>query len=242
MARYVEDLVLILPIISGPDWEDPAIVPVPLGDPAGVDLGRLRIAFYTSAPGYNQPTQETLDTVRAAARAVSDLVSTVKEDVPEPISRVPELSKRVGDGDGRATMLRVLERAGTTEFAPYIRSLRDKASAISTEEFTLALEELDRYRSDMLMFMRSYDAVICPTAAFPAPPHGETFADENRNAFYTAPYNLTGWPGAVVRCGTSPEGLPIGVQVVSRPWREDVALALAAVLESAFGGYVRPDL
>ena len=44
---------------------------------------------------------------------------------------------------------------------------------------------------------------------------------------YTSAYNLTGWPGVVVRGGTSPEGLPIGVQVIARPWREDVALAVA---------------
>ena len=242
MARYVEDLVLTLPVISGPDWEDPAIVPMPLGDPADVDLGSLRIAFYTSAPEYNAPTQETVNAVAAAVGAVSDIVASVEEDTPEAVSRVPELNDRIGDGDGRATMLRILERAGTTELSPFIRSIRDGATPISTEEFTKALEELDQYRSDMLAYMRRYDAIICPTAAFPALPHGETYAEENRNAHYTAPYNLTGWPGVVVRCGTSPEGLPIGIQMIARPWREDVALALAAVLESALGGYVRPSL
>ena len=44
-------------------------------------------------------------------------------------------------------------------------------------------------------------------------------------------HNLTGWPAAVVRCGTSRTGLPIGVQIAANPWREDVALALARVLE-----------
>ena len=104
------------------------------------------------------------------------------------------------------------------------------------------MEELDQYRSEMLGYMRSYDAIICPTASVPALPHGETYTDEHRNAYYTAAYNLTGWPGTVVRCGTSSEGLPIGVQVITRPWREDVSLALAAVLESELGGYVRPEL
>ena len=242
MARYVEDLALILPIISGPDWEDPAIVPMPLGDPADVALGDLRIAFYTRAPEYMAPTRETIDATLAAVNVVSDLAARVEEDVPKPISRVPELNRRIGDGDGRAAMLRILEKTGTTELSPFIRDIRDRAAPISTDEFTKALEELDEYRSDMLSFMRSYDAIICPTAAMPAPAHGQTFAPANRNAFYTAPYNLTGWPGAVVRCGASSDGLPIGVQVIARPWREDVALALAAALESALGGYVKPSL
>jgi len=55
-------------------------------------------------------------------------------------------------------------------------------------------------------------------------------------------YNLTGWPDAVVRGGTSPEGLPIGVQIVTRPWREDVALAVAQHLEGELGGWQRPPL
>src|SRR5210317_176418 len=46
MARYVEDLVLALPIICGPDGRDPAVVPVPVGNPAEVDLSKLRIAWY----------------------------------------------------------------------------------------------------------------------------------------------------------------------------------------------------
>ena len=53
---------------------------------------------------------------------------------------------------------------------------------------------------------------------------------------------MAGWPGAVVRCGSSAEGLPIGVQVLAAPWREDVVLAVAAALEAAFGGWRPPAL
>ena len=242
MARYVEDLVLTLPIISGPDWEDPAIVPMPLGDPADVDLGALRVAFYTSSDGFRAPTQETIDAVESAIKVVSDIVASVEEDEPGPLNRVPELTGRIGGGDGRAWTQRLLDRAGTTQVSPFLRSRFADAVAIPTEEFTQALEELDQYRSDMLGFIQGYDAIICPTAAMPAPTHGETFADSSRNAFYTGPYNLTGWPGTVVRCGTSPDGLPIGVQVIARPWREDVSLALAGLLESALGGWQKPNL
>jgi amidase len=52
-----------------------------------------------------------------------------------------------------------------------------------------------------------------------------------RGFSYTMTYNMCGWPAAVVRCGTSREGLPIGVQIAANPWREDVALAIARVLE-----------
>jgi amidase len=58
----------------------------------------------------------------------------------------------------------------------------------------------------------------------------------------TTPFSLVGWPCAVVRAGTSPEGLPIGVQLVAGPWRDDVALAAALRIEVAMGGWQRPPL
>jgi amidase len=53
-------------------------------------------------------------------------------------------------------------------------------------------------------------------------------------------HNLTGWPAAVVRCGTPGSGLPIGVPIVARPWQDAVALAVARHLEKVFGGWRPP--
>jgi amidase len=75
----------------------------------------------------------------------------------------------------------------------------------------------------------------------PAIRHGESMAPWFDDT-YSDLHNLTGWPAAVVRAGTSPEGLPIGVQVVAQPWREDVALAAARVIEAASGGWRPPAL
>ena len=57
---------------------------------------------------------------------------------------------------------------------------------------------------------------------------------------YTMTHNLTGWPVAVIRAGTTSDKLPIGVQLAGRPWREDVVLATARILETAFGEWPRP--
>ena len=242
MARFVEDLDLILRVISGPDWIDPAIIDMPLGNPADVDLNSLRVAFYTDPPGFKVPEQVTRDTVQAAVRAISDVAASVEDDAPAPIERVPDITARVGGGDGRAGTRRILDKHGTTEISAFLKGRFDDAELITTGEFTKALEELDQYRSDMISFMSNYDVIIAPVTAAPARPHGASFEDRNRHAFYTGPYNLTGWPGTVVRCGTSSEGLPIGVQVIARPWREDVSLAVAAFLESALGGWQKPPM
>ena len=242
MARYVEDLDLILRVISGPDWIDPAIVDMPLGDPSEVDLNSLRVAFYTDPPGFKVPAQETRDAVNAAIRALSDVAASVEEDAPSPLERVPDMTARIGGGDGRAGTRRLLDKAGTTDVSVILTRRIEEAEPITTSEFTKALEDLDQYRSDMLRYISDYDVIVSPVTAKPAQPHGSSFEDRNRHAFYTGPYNLTGWPGTVVRCGTSSEGLPIGVQIIARPWREDVSLAVASFLESALGGWQRPPM
>ena len=241
MARYVEDLALILPVISGPDWIDPAIVDMPLGDPTNVNLSNLRVAFYTDPPGFKPPDEDTRNTVQSAVNALTNIAASIEEDVPKPLTRVPELNDRTSEGDGGAGTRRLLDHIGATDISPRLAKWLDEAELIPTEDFTKALEDLDQYRSEMLQFMRAYDVIISPTTATAAQPHGE-YSKEEGYAIYTHPYNLTGWPATVVRCGTSSEGLPIGVQVVARPWREDVSLAVAAFLESSLGGWKKPPI
>ena len=101
------------------------------------------------------------------------------------------------------------------------------------------LERWDRYRAVMSLFMEGWDALLCPVEAFPAPAEGE---NPGQVFTYMAPFSLVGWPCAAVRGGTSPEGLPIGVQAVGKRWRDDFALAVALRVEKVFGGWRPPDL
>ncbi|MAQ96736.1 MAG: amidase [Chloroflexi bacterium] len=242
MARYVEDLILTLPILCGPDWVDPAIIGMPLRDPYKVRVQNLRVAFYTDN-GIHQPSQEIQNTVRSAAKALENIGLTVEEARPKALQMTPEINNSLNGGDGRAWVKRLVDSANTTEISPFLQKRLSSASPISTAEFTANLEMLDKYRSDMLFFMKDYDAIISPTAPFTACGHGETFSDKNRNAFaYTQAYNMTGWPGTVVRYGETEDNLPIGVQIVSRPWREDVSLAVALELEKISGGWKRPNI
>ena len=242
MARFVEDLALTLPIISGIDWRDPGIVPMPLGDPQAVQLRELRVAMHTDN-GIMTPTPETIAAVQAAAAALTDAGLIVIEDRPDALSRAADLANNLSSADGRAWTRRLLAKFGTTELHPWLSRRIEEAEAYEVGDFTALLEDIDTYRSEMLAFLQQYDVILCPVCAFPAPPHGSTLEADMRLGFsYTGAYNLTGWPGAVVRGGTSPDGLPIGLQVVARPWREDVALAVAQQLETALGGWQRPPL
>jgi amidase len=114
-----------------------------------------------------------------------------------------------------------------------------KFSKMRGDEVEQALLDWDRFRSAMLGFMADYDAILCPADSQPAPAHGQ----EARLQFnYTLPFSLGGWPCAVVRAGTSANGLPIGVQFAAKPWREDIVLSLAQRIEDELGGWLPPPL
>ena len=243
IARYIEDLALILPVISGADWEDPAIVDMPLISPDEVEINGLRVAYYTHPPGFAPPDLDTQVTTLKAVLALAEAGAKITEDAPDALKQVVELEDKVSEGHGGEGALRILERAGTVELSLQIETWLKEATSIPVEEFTEALEELGRFRSTMLGYMRDYDVIICPTAAYPARLHDYYQSKRSDSVpLYTHLFNLTGWPVAVVRCGASSEGLPIGVQVAARPWREDVALAVSAFLESALGGWQKPPI
>jgi amidase len=111
-------------------------------------------------------------------------------------------------------------------------------------EFTRLADALDANRSKFLQWIKPYDLLICAANRTPAEPWPEELKPQMpdpKNIGYTTTYNNTGWPGAVVRAGFSPEGLPIGVQLIAQPWREDVSLAAAAFVEAGSGfGYQKP--
>ena len=94
----------------------------------------------------------------------------------------------------------------------------------------------------MLAFFADYDAILCPASFAIARPHGASHADSFDEWGYMQIYNLLGWPGLSVRAGSSADGMPVGVQVVSAPWREDVALALGARIEALMGGFEPPPI
>jgi amidase len=94
----------------------------------------------------------------------------------------------------------------------------------------------DAFRTAMLGFMADFDLIVSPVAPDIAPLYRAKV--EAAHLFsYTIPYSLSGNPCVVVRAGTSPEGLPIGVQVVARNWHDDVALRAAYSIERALGGW-----
>jgi amidase len=244
MARQVEDLVLMMDLMAGPDGADATVADVRFSPLNERKVGDLRIAFYTDN-GCCAASQEVAAVIRCAASALAFDVTSAEEARPSCISDAYELEMKLLGADGGDSLREYLAAIGSSRVHPLLTGWLDKLEAYRTNlaGFQRYWAEWDRYRSEIASFLSRYDAIVCPAYPQPALPHGASTLDANFRGFsYTMAYNLAGLPGVVIRCGESSSGLPIAVQILARPWREDVALALAARLEQALGGWKAPSM
>jgi amidase len=211
IARSVADVALMVRLLNGPDGSDGGVAPVALGDPAQVDLAALHVAVHAEN-GLATPTPETVAAVRDAAMVLNGAGAHIYEVAPP--------------GGGHELTLAIWQ---------------SYADGMSAHDLYAVLARWDAFRTEMLAFADRFDLVLCPVFPSPARPHGGMHVPgEIEPTSFTTPANLTGWPAATVRAGTSAEGLPIGVQLVARPWRDDVALGAARCLERELGGFRAP--
>ncbi|MBN1851670.1 MAG: amidase [Pirellulales bacterium] len=241
MARFVDDLFPLLRITAGPDGRDPAVIPMPLRDPSDVKFDELRIAFHTDN-GIQPATSDVARVVKKAVTTLSDTGCQVEESCPKAISGLLEFWFRLSLVDGGASFQEILKEAGTERWDPHIDWHR-QTGPVSGEEVGRLYRKWQQYKAEMTKYMNRFDVIVCPVNAKPSWPSGFELSEQDIRCFtYTAAYNYTGWPAAVVRCGTSDDGMPIGVQVVSKPWREDICLAVAKYLETVLGGWKKPRI
>ena len=242
MARSVEDLALALPIICGPDGEDPWAVPVAMGDPADIDLGRLRVAWYADNDIVS-PDADIQRVVGDTAQALQDGVGLIENSLLPGMRELVELTTELRESSNAGVIQRLLERYGTTQAGPDLDGyLTQKSLAGADRVDPSLLEAIDAARSRALAFFENYDAILCPPSHALARPHRASHGDSFDDWSYMTIHNLLGWPGASVRAGTGAGDLPVGVQIVAAPWREDIVLALASKVESLMGGYQRPPI
>jgi amidase len=245
MARSIGDVELLLPVISGSDFMDPAIVDMPLLPSSGVDTATLRVAMFTDN-NVIPASPVVAAAVEASAAALEDAGARVDSVTPPGIEESFGLFLSLLGADGGAAIGGLLEMYGTTEphaFIVGLGGLLADFALSSAAEFDALIAQWQMYKVQMLAFMEDYDVIVCPVTPTPAVLHGTTFNDDVLPGFsYTAAFNVTGWPSAVVRAGASDEGLPIGVQCVARPWHESDAIASARIIEMALGGFVAPEI
>jgi len=242
LARSAEDLRLLFAALAGYDSQDPFSAPVPL-QPS--HIAGLRVGVVEQF--YSVPVDpEIRQTVQQAAHTLADLMIPTEPFAPQGLERAPNLWWFFfGQLPARLTQQTIQGREAdahwtATEFLK--EALEQPAPGV--EQLLLNLAKRDRMRAGLLRQMENFPVLLMPPCGVTAFPHRSRrwkVGDEEIGLFQAmmpaTPFNLLGLPAVVIPFGRSAGGLPIGVQLVGRPYEEELLLELAVRLENARGPF-----
>jgi amidase len=238
MARQVSDLRLLFNALSGmtsPNTADASI------QKRRASMRGWRVSRYVD-DGVSPVTEETQDAVETAIAALTAAGLVIEEARPPGI----EL--------GHALWLKLFSRASVVQlrnvyagheamagdFVRWRLAAADNTPTATLDEYISSWLERDRLREKLVRWMDDVPLIIAPVGATPALPHdahkvtvGEQTVSVFRAFSYAQAFNVFDLPVVVVRAGRSPEGLPIGVQIIGRPFEEETVLTAAEIIEQA---------
>jgi Asp-tRNA(Asn)/Glu-tRNA(Gln) amidotransferase A subunit family amidase len=250
MARSVSDLKLLYDVLAhGDEFKSATNGLTQLSDGRSALRG-ISVAWYTddeTAP----VTAETGRAVQTAARALADAGLIVQETRPPGIERGHDLWLRLFS---RASVVQLRNvYAGNEEkggdFVRWRLATADDAPVPSLDDYLNTWLERDRLRATLVDWMKDTPLMIAPVGATSAYKHdtrkitvGECSMSTFRAFSYSQTFNVFDLPVAVVPAGSTAAGLPIGVQIIGRPFAEETVLLAAAIVEEALGGWQPPPL
>jgi Asp-tRNA(Asn)/Glu-tRNA(Gln) amidotransferase A subunit family amidase len=250
MARGVADVTALFEVMQGPDDGDTGAAPVALRWPNDDEVRNLRIGYFED-DGCTPVTPETRAAVRTAAEALRSAGFQVEPFRPQDLEAARELWKMFFVKIA-GMLIQPMFLGREHDQSPILRQFLEWSAAepeLTGESLLAAWMRRDAVRADFLAQMRKYPILLCPAAAIPAFRHGERSwkidgkTVEYLDAWsYTEWFNLLGNPAVVVPVSQSSEGLPIGLQIVGRPWEEEQVLAVAAALEKECAAWRTPPI
>jgi amidase len=243
MARTISDVSLMFRAVGGQDANDPASPPVAFREIRLEELRGQKIGYFED-DGLVPVTAETREAVCDAALALREAGFHVEPFRPQTLESLRKLWWTFFVKCGAmfyAPTIRGREQRLSPIFREFL-SIADATPRLTATELLNAWAELDLLRAKTLEEMSEYPVLLCPVASIPAFRHGERkWNIDGRDVDYLDAVRHTQWfntlaaPAAVVPVGRSPEGMPIGVQIVARPFGDETALAVAAVVDREFG-------
>ena len=253
VARSLRDLATLLDAVHGQEPGDLFRVPPParpFAEEIAAAPGALRVGFLAHLPGATTHP-ECARAVESAAQLLSELGHRVEASAPEALFEEERALTRLGFGPVAYRLcLRALSRilgrfARAEDVEPFLWELADPLGPPTRAEDFVEAETWEQGWAVRVAswWARGFDLLLTPTVAEPAVPlsaldphtHSpeELLARMAPHMAFTEPFNVTGQPALSLPLHWTPDGLPVGVQLVARVGREDLLLRVGAQLEAA---------
>jgi amidase len=265
-ARSLEDIQLGFSLMAGADVRRPDVPPVPLDTPSGKLLPDLKIAWvdqWAEIP----VASDIRNAMQKVAQALMGSGSQVEHWLPQDFDtskmlnlymRVAAYNSTYAQPRDRYNLRRSLEliyRTATQgdkelkQLGDFSRFLPELVNP-SLKGYFETLTERDRFIAQLDTALEPWDVWLVPVAATAAFTHrpawsavevdGRAYPYGVANGAYTMPFNLSGHPAVVIPIGQTQDGLPIGMQVVGKRWREMELLAIAQRIDQVVGRFQHP--
>jgi amidase len=247
LTRSVRDAAAVLDAVSGPMPGDLFVAPPPARPylaEVGADPGRLRVGLLLHDPFLEQPIDpECLAAVRNTGRLLDDLGHVVEEAFPPALTGPTGLGEALGiiAASGTAAHLdgwamRTGQRIGPDDVEPHVWRRAEQGRGYTAVQVHAAMQRLTAGAMRAPEWWAAgFDLLLTPTMQQPPPLIGSAPPERQGEIFglFTMPFSVSGQPAVSLPLHWSPDGLPIGVQVVADYGREDVLIRVAAQLEAA---------
>ena len=262
LGRSVEDVELLWKIIKGPHESDRNVADINWKTPTGKDLSAYKIAWTDSWPGLE--TSEAIKNVLAefAGRLAKEGV-IIEKNIPDASIHLDSLKVYGGIfpyvvSAGTPWLIRMLIKwqlnsgllKGLNSFFSPVTKAMNRGFKLRASHYGKMMLERMRLTRRWENFFTDYDFLICPVAFGPAYPRCKTGSKiyyEGKEVVYinyawpfNACFNASGHPSLAIPLGLSKEGLPLGIQVVTKYWNEPELLAFGKKLSAITPGFIKP--
>jgi Asp-tRNA(Asn)/Glu-tRNA(Gln) amidotransferase A subunit family amidase len=247
MARTIADVRQLFNVMAGPDFGDALSAPVSLRPISSNELRSVRIGILES-DALGAATPEICAVADRAAKPLAEKGFIVEPFRLAGLDRALELWW-LFFGPVIGHLFRQSTAGHEAHLSPMFReylALTAAEPVPTLDQFLQACGERDMLRAKILRQMEDVPILLSPVCAAPAFRHGEGnyrpgtgYRDTMRHSQWL---NLAGFPGASVPVALSKEGLPIGVQVIGRPFEDELVLAVAETIEAARRPWQTPPI